>query len=91
MRKLILSTITILVIGLPSVAFSQNCDALRRACQMRAELGEQGQGNCRRYHEACDRSQDICAELRKACMYKDALGEQGQGNCRRYRETCTQR
>jgi hypothetical protein len=30
-----------------------DCDALRRACQMRDQLGERGEGNCRRYRETC--------------------------------------
>lgn len=84
-----LGSLTISLFGTRPAA-AQNCDALRRACEMRDQLGERGQGNCRRYHQACDQSQgDICAQLRRACMYRDELGEQGQGNCRRYRENCT--
>ena len=29
------------------------CSELRRSCQMKRELGEQGQGNCRRYQAEC--------------------------------------
>ena len=67
-----------------------NCDELRRACENKDRLGEQGEGNCRRYRETCLRPvrRDVCEELRAACLNKDRLGEQGEGNCRRYRETC---
>ena len=66
------------------------CDELRRACENKDRLGEQGEGNCRRYREACQRPvrRDVCGELRAACLNKDQLGEQGEGNCRRYRQTC---
>ena len=66
------------------------CEELRRACENKDRLGEQGEGNCRRYRETCQRParRDVCGELRAACLNKDQLGEQGEGNCRRYRETC---
>lgn len=67
------------------------CEQLRRACENKEALGEVGEGNCRRYREACGRprpSADLCRELRRACLYKEELGEEGAGNCRRYRETC---
>ena len=66
------------------------CEELRLACENKNRLGEQGEGNCRRYRETCQRParQDVCVELRAACLNKDRLGEQGEGNCRRYRETC---
>ena len=67
------------------------CEQLRSACENKRELGEQGEGNCRRYRETCERrrpSRDMCRELRQACLNKDELGEQGAGNCRRYRENC---
>jgi hypothetical protein len=66
------------------------CEQLRRACEYKDQLGEQGQGNCRTYRETCFRSsrRDLCQDLRAACLNKDRLGEQGEGNCRRYRETC---
>jgi hypothetical protein len=66
------------------------CDQLRRACENKDALGEQGQGNCRRFREECGRPvrRDVCRELREACLYKDQLGERGRGNCREYRETC---
>jgi hypothetical protein len=68
-----------------------NCNELRRSCEMKGQLGEQGEGNCRRYREACGARPsraETCRELRAACMNKDRLGEQGEGNCRRYRATC---
>ena len=66
------------------------CEELRLACENRNQLGERGEGNCRRYRETCERPshQQICEELRQACMHKGQLGERGEGNCRRYRETC---
>jgi hypothetical protein len=66
------------------------CEQLRRACENKDALGEQGEGNCRRYRESCQRPvrRDVCGELRQACLNKDQLGERGEGNCRRYRETC---
>ena len=33
----------------------RDCEALRRACLYKEELGEQGQGNCRRYRYYCRR------------------------------------
>lgn len=82
--------VMLLLIGSAEVAFAQDCRELRRACDMKDILGEQGQGNCRRYREECQRPSrgQSCAELRMACLHKDELGEQGQGNCRRYREMC---
>ena len=66
------------------------CEELRRACENKNRLGEQGEGNCRRYRETCQRPvrRDVCAELRAACLNKEQLGEQGEGNCRKYRRTC---
>jgi hypothetical protein len=31
----------------------QDCEELRRACLHKDELGEEGEGNCRRYRETC--------------------------------------
>lgn len=80
-----------LLIGLTDVVFAQDCRELRLACEMKDQLGERGQGNCRRFREECQRPSrgQMCAELRLACLHKDELGERGQGNCRRYRETCS--
>jgi hypothetical protein len=66
------------------------CEELRLACENRRQLGEQGEGNCRRYREVCERPsrRQICEELREACMHKGQLGERGEGNCQKYRETC---
>jgi hypothetical protein len=30
------------------------CEELRRACLHKDELGEEGEGNCRRYRETCE-------------------------------------
>jgi hypothetical protein len=30
-----------------------DCEELRRACLHKDELGEEGEGNCRRYRETC--------------------------------------
>jgi len=32
-----------------------NCDELRRACLNKDRLGEEGEGNCRRYRRLCRR------------------------------------
>jgi hypothetical protein len=66
------------------------CEELRLACENKDRLGEQGEGNCRRYRQMGQRQfrQQVCEELRVACLNKDQLGEQGEGNCRRYRTTC---
>jgi hypothetical protein len=66
------------------------CEELRLACEAKGQLGERGEGNCRRYRETCERPsrQQVCEELRQACMHKGELGERGEGNCRQYRETC---
>ena len=32
---------------------SLTCEQLRRACENREALGEQGEGNCRRYRQRC--------------------------------------
>jgi hypothetical protein len=34
-------------------ASQRECGELRSACQHKDELGEQGEGNCRRYRETC--------------------------------------
>jgi hypothetical protein len=34
-------------------AYRGECRELRQACIHKEELGEQGQGNCRRYREVC--------------------------------------
>ena len=36
-------------------AYGGKCRELRRACLHKEELGEEGQGNCRRYRETCKR------------------------------------
>jgi hypothetical protein len=33
----------------------RECEELRRACLHKDELGEEGEGNCRRYRETCKR------------------------------------
>jgi hypothetical protein len=33
----------------------RECRELRRACMHKEELGEQGEGNCRRYRQLCQR------------------------------------
>jgi hypothetical protein len=69
-------------------AKADDCEELKLACQHKGELGERGEGNCRRYREHCGGMRADCAELRAACLHKGELGERGEGNCRRYRETC---
>jgi hypothetical protein len=70
----------------PSLAYAEDaCGELRQACAMKRQLGEQGEGNCKKWR-ACRAEQ--CGDLRQACLYKRQAGEQGQGNCARYRDTC---
>lgn len=67
------------------------CEQLRRACEMKDQLGERGEGNCRRYRITCLQRpvrEVSCSELRRACLFKDEIGERGSGNCRRYRSLC---
>jgi hypothetical protein len=65
------------------------CERLRERCKYKYELGEAGEGNCRRYREECGGGrQSYCERLRHKCMYKEERGEVGEGNCRRYRAEC---
>jgi hypothetical protein len=74
---------------LQQVQYGGYCARLRWACKYKYELGEAGQGNCRRYREECgERRPSYCDRLRWACKHKYELGEAGQGNCRRYRYEC---
>ena len=79
--------IAIMLMGLPSLAMAQqnDCSELIAACQMKRQLGEVGEGNCKKAR-ACQAQ--VCGELRQACIHKQQLGERGEGNCRRYRDTC---
>jgi hypothetical protein len=93
MRALLIA-IALTIVTVPTIANAQSCRELRRACEMKDELGEQGRGNCQRYRERCGGGfegggrQDRCERLRRACEFKDERGETGQGNCRRYRDEC---
>jgi hypothetical protein len=73
---------------LKQVQYYSYCERLRARCQYKYELGEVGEGNCRRYREECGGRNDYCARLRYKCRHKYELGEEGEGNCRRYREEC---
>jgi hypothetical protein len=84
MKTIVLAAILSAGLLVPS-AIAQDCEELRLACQMKRQLGEQGQGNCKAFRQ-CQQQQ--CGELRQACLHKGELGERGQGNCKRYRETC---
>jgi hypothetical protein len=63
------------------------CAYLRYKCNHKGQLGEYGEGNCRRYHRECGQI-SYCERLRRACVYKEERGQEGQGNCRRYRYEC---
>ena len=81
--------VAFLVAPISAKAAGEDCDELKLACEHKGQLGEQGEGNCRKYREAClQPTAEECADLRKACLHKGELGEQGQGNCRKYREQC---
>jgi hypothetical protein len=65
------------------------CERLRRACVYKAERGEVGEGNCRRYRAECGGGRaSYCERLRRACIFKAERGEIGEGNCRSYRYEC---
>lgn len=68
-------------------ASSDYCAYLRYKCNNKGQLGEVGEGNCRRYHRECQQI-SRCERLRRACVYKEERGEVGQGNCRRYHYEC---
>ena len=63
------------------------CAYLRYKCNNKSGLGEEGEGNCRRYRRECGQI-SYCERLRRACVYKEERGQEGQGNCRRYRNEC---
>ncbi len=75
------------------------CRQLHYGCVYKHRLGEEGEGNCRRYRQECGgygggyegrrhEGRSYCESLRNACVYKESRGEVGEGNCRRYREEC---
>jgi hypothetical protein len=64
-----------------------HCSYLRYKCEHKDEIGEWGQGNCRRYKAECGRV-SYCERLRRACRDKYERGEIGMGNCRRYKDEC---
>jgi hypothetical protein len=62
---------------IPVTASAQDqCAELVQACRMKRQLGEQGEGNCKKAR-AC--VAQVCGELRQACMNKQEAGEVGQG------------
>lgn len=71
-------------------ASSDYCAYLRYKCNHKGQLGEYGEGNCRRYRNECGRI-SYCERLRRACVHKEERGEVGEGNCRRYRNECGRR
>ncbi|WFU44022.1 hypothetical protein QA640_17175 [Bradyrhizobium sp. CB82] len=66
-----------------------DCRDLRRACEMKDELGE-GEDNCVKFRKVCSPSTPHvnCEWLRDACMYREELGIEGNNNCGRYRDNC---
>jgi hypothetical protein len=66
-----------------------DCRDLRRACEMKDELGE-GDENCVKFGHSCSPSTPHvnCEWLRDACMYREELGIEGRNHCGRYRENC---
>lgn len=99
MHKLMLS-LGLVALLMPAAANAQNrvnCQELAAACQKKDQLGEQGEGNCKKYRQYCQQRQAqpqrqdmraYCRDMREACLHKEQLGEQGAGNCRQYRQTC---
>jgi hypothetical protein len=64
------------------------CSYLRYRCENKGELGEWGQGNCRRYKTECGGGVSRCEKLRRACREQREYGDYGGGACRRYRYEC---
>lgn len=64
------------------------CQQLRYRCENKEDLGEWGEGNCRRYRRECGWRVSYCENLRYRCNNKEHLDEEGNGNCRRYRREC---
>src|SRR5437762_13243149 len=64
-----------------------DCRDLRRACEMKDELGE-GDDNCVKFRKTCSPSTPHvnCEWMRDACMYREELGIEGDNNCGRYGE-----
>jgi hypothetical protein len=92
-KALIAASAAFMIVSMWGVAPSQaqNCNELRLACEHKDQLGEQGQGNCQRFREQCERQesrQAMCRRLRFECLHKDRLGLEGEGVCRQYREAC---
>lgn len=84
--QIALGCAALLLLGGQSIGHAEDsCEELRIACQMKRQLGEVGEGNCKAFR-AC--KAQVCGSLREACMHKAQLGEKGEGNCRRYRDTC---
>ena len=77
--------------GILTVQYGEHCERLRWRCEHKNELGQEGEGNCRRHHEECGDRAHYCEHLRRACEHKYERGEEGQGNCRRYHEECGRR
>jgi hypothetical protein len=86
-------------VGSPIVQHVQGgyCETLRRACLYRRELGEQGQGNCRRYQQECSgrgygapqyggdpRGGGRCHYWRNRCANAYGWGSKGWHDCMRY-------
>ncbi len=64
------------------------CQRLRWKCEHKNEIGQEGEGNCRRYREECGGRSSYCERLRWKCEHKNEIGQEGEGNCRRYRAEC---
>ena len=73
------------------------CEELRRACLYKRELGEAGQGNCRRYQAECGgrnygppryapdyRGPGRCQYWRNRCANAYGWGTKGWHDCMRY-------
>jgi hypothetical protein len=73
---------------LKQVQYYSYCERLRLRCRYKYELGEEGEGNCRRWREECGGRSNYCERLRYRCRHKYERGEEGEGNCRRYRREC---
>ena len=70
---------------------SGDCRDLRRACEMKDELGE-GNENCVRYQRDCSPNTPHvnCVWIRTGCLWAEELGLNHRTVCQSYRENCKQ-
>ena len=63
--------------GVQLVQSGSRCDQLRRACLYKHELGEKGEGNCKRYRSECSGGGDN-SDKREYREYRPSLWWRGK-------------